>query len=68
MEIIEFLARVDAKSPRDNKNGTGSIFVNQELSQKLTKQTEDPLLVVGGTVPERCFAIPTLTPNMYVFL
>jgi len=67
MEIIEFLARVNAKSLRGVKNDTGSVFVNQELSQKLSKQTEDPLFVVGRTVPEWCFTIPTLTPNIFSY-
>jgi len=67
MEIIEFLARVDNKCFKKNKDGGGSAFVNQELSQKLIKQTEDPLFVVGGTVPKWCLAIPTMTPNIFSY-
>ena len=66
MEILEFLARINTRFVIDKKEN-GSVFVNEDLSQKLTKQTEDPLFIVAGIIPEWCLSIPTLTPNMYVF-
>ena len=65
MEILEFLARVNTRFVIDKKEN-GSIFVNEDLSQKLTKLTESPLLIVGGIIPEWCLSTPALTPNMYV--
>ena len=65
IEIIEFLAKEHSKLREDNMVfNNGSIFVNQVLSQKLIKQTEDPLFVVGEIVPEWCFVVPTCAPNM----
>ncbi len=63
IEILEFLARVNTRFVIDKKENA-SIFVNEDLSQKLTKQTEDPLFVVGGIIPEWCLSVPALTPNM----
>jgi hypothetical protein len=65
MEILEFLARVNTRFAID-KNENGFVFVNEDLSQKLSKQTEDPLFVVGGIIPDWCLSIPAFTPNMYV--
>ena len=67
IEILEFLARVNARFVIDKKENA-SVFVNEDLSQKLTKLTEDPLFIVGGIIPEWCLSIPALTPNMYVFI
>ena len=65
IEIIEFLAKEHSKLREDNMIfNNGSIFVNQVLSQKLIKQMEDPLFVVGEIVPEWCFVVPTCAPNM----
>ena len=67
IEVIELLARVNSRLPKDKQYDTstsGSIFVNQTLSQKLTKQSEDPLFVVGGIAPEWCLAVPAFAPNM----
>ena len=65
MEILEFLARLNASFVVVKKDN-GSVFVNQTLSEKLMKQTEDPLFLAGGVMPEWCLTIPSLTPNMYV--
>ena len=65
IEIIEFLARINTRFVISKKENN-SIFVNEDLSLKLTKQTEDPLFVVGGVIPDWCLSIPALTPNMYV--
>jgi hypothetical protein len=65
IEILEFLARVNTRFVIDKKENA-SVFVNEDLSQKLTKLTEDPLFIVGGIIPEWCLSIPALTPNMYV--
>jgi len=66
MEILEFLARVNAKFVIGKKENR-SVFVNEDLSQMLTKHTEDPLFIVGGITPEWCLSIPSLFPNLYVF-
>ena len=66
MEIIEFLARVNMRLSKDKRASGESVFVNPGLSYKLAKQTEDPLFVAGGMIPQWCLSIPAFTPNMYV--
>jgi len=70
IEIIEFLARVNTKLIKDKQYDTsnsGSIFANQGLSQKLIKQIEDPLFVVGGIAPEWCLVVPAFAPNIFSY-
>ncbi|OEU17094.1 hypothetical protein FRACYDRAFT_237502 [Fragilariopsis cylindrus CCMP1102] len=70
IEVIELLARVNSRLPKNKRYDTstsGSIFVNQTLSQKLTKQSEDPLFVVGGIAPEWCLAVPAFAPNIFSY-
>jgi hypothetical protein len=66
LEIIELIAEVKSKMSGSTKDDGKyrSIFVNEMLSEKLSKQLENPLCVVGGAVPEWCFAIPSFAPNM----
>ncbi|KAG7373198.1 HECT-domain ubiquitin-transferase [Nitzschia inconspicua] len=69
LEIIEFMAEVDNRQGMDKKNDdkTPDIFVNQRLSQKLTEQLDNPLIVVGGAVPAWCLELPSFSPRVFTY-
>lgn len=66
VEILELLAEVKTKMSGWTKEGDNSlsVFVNEELSQKLSSQLENPLCVVGGVAPEWCFSVPSYAPHV----
>jgi hypothetical protein len=66
LEIIELIAEVEGKMSGGTKGDDEgrSFFVNEVLSEKLSMALENPLCVVGGAVPEWCFAVATFAPHM----
>jgi hypothetical protein len=67
LEIIRLLSEVsdNPSEPQDKKLST--IFENAGLSKKLTEQLEDPLVVVGGAVPEWCFVASSFAPRAFSY-
>lgn len=69
LEIIEFMAEVDKQYSVDKKSEekNSDVFVNQRLSQKLTDQLQNPLIVVGGAVPTWCLELPSFSPHAFTY-
>jgi hypothetical protein len=69
LEIIRLLSEVsdNPAEPKDKKASSPTIFQNAVLSRKLVEQLEDPLVVVGGAVPEWCFAAPSFAPRAFSY-
>jgi hypothetical protein len=69
LEIIRLLSEVsdNPSEPKDKKGSSPTIFENAGLSKKLTEQLEDPLVVVGGAVPEWCFVAPSFAPRAFSY-
>jgi hypothetical protein len=70
MEIISFLADASKTSTEMSSVpwATNQIFFeNKGLSKKLIEQLEDPLLVVGGVLPEWCFVAPSFSPHVFSY-
>jgi hypothetical protein len=69
MEIIGLLADV-SENPAESTERTSSMpsaFENKELSKKLVEQLEDPLMVVGGALPDWCFIAPSFAPRVFSY-
>ena len=69
MEIVGLLADLAhrASEPKQKIRSTSTIFENKELSRKLMEQLEDPLTVVGGALPQWCFAAPSFAPRLFSY-
>lgn len=69
LEIIRLLSEVsdNPAEPKDKKGSSTTIFENAGLSKKLTEQLEDPLVVVGGAIPEWCFVAPSFAPRAFSY-
>lgn len=57
----------DSSEPQDKVGSLLSLLENESLSQKLRDQLEDPLMVVGGVLPEWCLAAPSIAPRVFSY-
>ena len=69
MELIGILSEGAevASEPKDKHALAPSIFETAALSKKLLQQLEDPLMVVGGALPEWCIAAPSFAPRVFSY-
>jgi hypothetical protein len=67
MEIIGLLCEISENPAEPKERKDWSIFENQILSRKLTEQLDDPLVVVGGALPEWCVIAPSFAPQVFSY-
>lgn len=69
MEVISLLADIANNSAESKvKSKTAkSVFESKILSKKLLEQLEDPLMVVGGGIPDWCFIAPSFAPRVFSY-
>ena len=70
LDVIESLAETQERMegiPRakhDDDEASFDVFVNRLLSKKLMDQLENPLNVVGGSLPSWCHLLPSCAPKV----
>ena len=69
MEIIGLLSEGAevAAEPKDKSTLPAAVFETDGLSKKLLEQLEDPLMVVGGALPEWCVVAPSFAPRVFSY-
>mmetsp|Transcript_36670 Transcript_36670/g.88593 ORF Transcript_36670/g.88593 Transcript_36670/m.88593 type:complete len:2896 (+) Transcript_36670:158-8845(+) len=73
LDVIESLAEAQERMegiPRakhDNDEASFDVFVNRLLSKKLMDQLENPLNVVGGSLPSWCHLLPSCAPKVFSY-
>jgi hypothetical protein len=69
MEIIGLLSEGSevADDSKEKRASAASMFENVGLSKKLVEQLDDPLMVVGGALPDWCTIAPSFAPRVFSY-